>query len=285
MQKEYSISVYDYTDYRKYLFDYYQNQKKQHKAFSYRYFARKAEINSIGLYRDVVEGRQSLGRSLILKFSQALRHTKNEASYFENMVYFNEAKTIDERKMYFGRMMSFGRSKAFKIDAGKYEYYSRWYYSAVRALLTCFRFQDDFESIAKALDPPIRPDQAKKALEVLGNLGFIKKDAEGYYELDKAVITTGILSDDQKVNTLNVINFQKTMMQMAQDMYERHPFQRLSMSTLTMSVSKQTFSVIKDEIAALREKIAAMAEKDANPDRIYQLSYQLFPLSRIKEDE
>ena len=65
--------------------------------------------------------------------------------------------------------------------------------------------------------------------------------------------------------------------------YDRHPFERLSMSTLTLSVSKETYLRIKEEIAGLRKKISHLAETDKGPDRVYQLNYQLFPLSRIEE--
>jgi len=72
------INIFDYTDYRKYLLDFYTDQKRSKKAFSYRFFARKAGINSVGLYKDVVEGRQNLGRALIFKFSTAMGHSKKE---------------------------------------------------------------------------------------------------------------------------------------------------------------------------------------------------------------
>ena len=81
-RKDSIISIFDYTDYRRYLADYYYNRKQLNKNFSYRYFAKKAGINSIGLYKDVVEGRQNLGRALIFKFSAAMGHAKKEAEYF-----------------------------------------------------------------------------------------------------------------------------------------------------------------------------------------------------------
>ena len=44
-----TISIFDYTDYRRYLSDYYYKCKRVSKAFSYRYFAKKAGVNSVGL--------------------------------------------------------------------------------------------------------------------------------------------------------------------------------------------------------------------------------------------
>ena len=67
-----SIRIFDYTDYRNFLGDFYKDQKSNNPHFSYRYFAGKAKISSIGLYKDVVAGKQSLSRRVIAKFSEAM---------------------------------------------------------------------------------------------------------------------------------------------------------------------------------------------------------------------
>jgi uncharacterized protein (TIGR02147 family) len=281
-KKRGGINIFDYTDYRKYLSDFYQEQKQKRASFSYRYFARKAGINSVGLYKDVVEGRQNLGRALIFKFSAAIGHARKEAEYFENMVYFNEAKSADERMMFFERMVAGQGSRAKMIETSKYEYYHTWYYSAVRALLSCRKFKNDpadHKVIAKTLNPPIRPDQAKKAVTVLERFGFISRDKEGFYIVIDSAITTGIVKPDRNVAALNVVNFQKEMMKLAQGAFDRFGSEKLSMSTLTLGISEKTALEIKDDLAALRSKIAGMAQKDTAADRIFQLNIQLFPVS------
>ena len=205
-----TIRVFDYTDYRKYLADYYRDQKSQCPYFSYRYFAGKAKIGSIGLYKDVVDGKQSLSRRATTKFSEAMGHSKREADYFEATVFFTDATTVEERKLYFNRMMACHESKARIVDASRYEYYSQWYYSAVRALLSIYHFDgDDFAALAKRLSPSIRPEQAKKAVETLDRLGMIRKNERGDYEPTDQIISTGALENDRLVRTLNIINFQK----------------------------------------------------------------------------
>jgi len=275
------IRIFDYTDYRKYLLDYYTMQKKSRAAFSYRFFAQRAGINSVGLYKDVIEGRQALGRGLTVKFSKALGHSKREAEYFENMVYFNEAKCIDDRKLYFERMLACCDIKTAMVDADRCEYYSKWYYSALRALLSYVRFKDDFAAIAAMTDPPIKPEESRKAIDVLERLGFIDKDDQGYYRLVDAIISTGRLSADASVQTMNVMGFQRAMVDLGKEAYDRFPTDRLDMSSLTLSVSETTFKEMKEEITALRRKLLLKAEQELSPDRVYQLNYQFFPLTKI----
>lgn len=277
------IRVFDYTDYRKYLMDYYQEQKGVSRAFSYRFFARKAGINSVGLYKDVVEGRQGLGQMLVVKFSSAIGHGEREADYFRNMVLFGEASSPAERKLYFRKMMSSYDSKAFRVDGAQFEFYSKWYYSAVRALLSYYAFRGDYAALGRALNPPILPSQARKAIRVLEKLGLVAKDKDGFQRPADPVITSGANRADRNVQSLNIVNFQKAMLRMAAQAYDRGDYHNLEMSTLTLSFSKDTFLAVKKEIAELRRRIAGLAEKDDRPDRVYQMSYNLFPLSRIDE--
>ncbi len=275
------IRVFDYTDYRKYLLDYYKMKKKSQSAFSYRFFAKKAGFNSVGLYKDVIEGRQSLGRALTVKFSKALGHSKREAEYFENMVFFNEARSVDDRKLFFERMLACCDVKAVLIDTSRCEYYSKWYYSALRALLSFVRFKDDYAALAAMVNPPIKPDESRKAIETLERLGFIEKDGNGYYRLKDALISTGRLTADASVQAMNVMGFQRAMVDLGKEAYDRFPTDLIDMSSLTVSVSEATYREMKEEIAALRRKLLLKAEQEKAPDHVYQLNYQFFPLTKM----
>lgn len=281
-----SVRIFDYTDYRKYLCDYYKDQKSCNPYFSYRYFAGKAQISSIGLYKDVIEGKQSLSRRAIGKFSKAMGHSKREADFFEAMVFFTDANSIEERKIYFERMMACYESKASLIEASRYDYYSQWYYSAIRALLSFFLFDGvDYTALANKLSPPIKPEQAKKAIEVLERLGMIEKNSDGYYEPCNQIITTGLVSNNRKLQALSIIAFQRNLLSLAAEAYDRYSERQMDMSSITLSISNATRKLIKDEAAAFRKKILSLVENDANPECVYQLNCQFFPLTEPGKDE
>ena len=272
------VNIYDYTDYRQYLRDYYEEQKAKNPAFSYRYFAKRAGFNSSGLYKDIVDGRTGITRSLILRFSSAMKLTRKQQEYFETMVYFNEARTVEEKKLYFERLMKYHNSKAFRVDAKHYEYYSKWYYIAVRELLAIGDFKDDYSAIAQALNPKIRQEQARKAIEVLRRLGLIKKDKAGYYRAAEKILTTGA-----EIKSLAIAGFQKAMMDLAKEAIDRHPAAHRNISTVTFSVSPETYNDIRAELDACRKRILGMVERSESEDRVCQLNMQLFPLTQIKE--
>ncbi|MFH1761526.1 MAG: DUF4423 domain-containing protein [bacterium] len=185
---------------------------------------------------------------------------------------------LDEKKKYFERLMRFYNSKAYLVDANQYEFYSRWHYSAIRDLLGINDYKDNYRNIAQALNPRIRTEQAKKAIEILLKLGLIKKDKNGYYKATDKIITTG-----DEVKSLNVKNFQRSMMELAKEALDRHPANHRNISTVTFNISKDAFKTIEAELVACRKRILNIVERDENMDRVYQLNLQLFPLSQIKE--
>jgi uncharacterized protein (TIGR02147 family) len=271
-----SLTVFEFTDYRQFMKAYYQFQKKKNPAFSHRYFALRAKINSSGFYKNVMDGKRSLGRSLIVRFAEAMELRKKEWDYFENMVYFNEAKTVDEKRIFFERMMALRKLDAYLVQSSQFEFYSKWYYSAIRELIGLIRFKDDYAALGRLLDPPIRPDQAEKAIKVLEGLKFIAKDEKGIYRQAQNHITTG-----SEVESLNVANYQIACMDLAKEAIDRHQPANRDMSTLTLSLSKPAYEAMKEEIIAFRKKLLGLEKQFPNADRVYQLNTHFFPLSRI----
>jgi len=272
--------IFDFTDYREYLKTYYRYQKSHNPAFSYRYFSKRAHINSSGIYKNVIDGKRSLGRGLILRFGEALKLRKKEMDYFEAMVYFTEAKDAEEKKVFFNRMMSHRKIHAHQVKKDQYEYYSQWYYPAIRELLGVIRFKNDFANLAKRMSPAIKPEEAVRAISVLENLGFIAKDDSGIYRQSQNHLTTG-----PDVRSANVVDYQISCMDLAKEAIERHDISVRDISTLTLSLSAEAFEFFKQEIISCRKKLLGMEKQFPNPDRVYQLNMQFFPISKAPSRE
>lgn len=273
-----SISVYDYTSYREFLADYYSFRKKRNPSFSYRGFAARAGISSSGLYKEVVDGKRGLSRTLISRFAKALKLGRRETDYFENMVYFNDARTVEERKHYFSKMMESYESRARKIHGRHYEYFSEWYCAVIRELLALDNPPSSARELARACSPSIRPDQAEKALRIMAKLGLIETSSDGTCRRKDPVLTARAGSRDPEIHRLNLINFQQAMLRRAEQAFDRHAPEAMDMSTLTLSVSEETFGAIKEELALFRKKLLTLAARDEHPDRVYQLNQHLFPV-------
>jgi uncharacterized protein (TIGR02147 family) len=63
------------------------------------------------------------------------------------------------------------------------------------------------------------------------------------------------------------------------------PSAERDISVLTMTLSPDAFRMVKSEIQAFRKRIAKIAVDDANPDRVFQMNMQLFPVSRRPKED
>ena len=267
--------IFAYSDSRLFLKGYYAEQKKAQPSFSYQYFANKTGLKSKTFIYKVITGQKNLSKGAIFAVAQAMGLKKKEIEYFEAMVHFTQAKTEREREFYFNHLQAFGKHHASaQIRQDQYTYFSKWYYPALREIVTFLDFKEDYKLLARTLNPPISTPQAKNAVRLLLELGLIKRMTSGRYcQTDKS-LTTG-----DQVQSLAVAAFQKENLRLAAEAINRHKRQHRDISTLTAGISDAGFQRIKEEVAAFRKRLAEIIEKDEPADRVYQINFQVFPLS------
>jgi uncharacterized protein (TIGR02147 family) len=267
-------SAFDYSDYRHFLKDYYEQHKAINPSFSFRYLSQKAGINSAPFYKFIIEGKRNLTKATILKTCMALRLKDPEAEYFENLVFFNQAKTIAEKNHFFERLVEKQRHRNIsKIQDDQFEYFSEWYHCVVRELACMVDFKDDFVRLAKSLHPAITPREAAKSVKLLLKLGFLKKVNNRYHQAEPIVSTGYGLASHQ------VINFQIMMLRKAIEAFDRcNQNQRLASAT-TLAISRSTYEKMVEKLRTMRSEMLESARCDACPDMVYELTVNLFPLS------
>ncbi len=267
-------------NFRDYLRDYYSEKKKAHAFYSFRLFAQKAGFASPNFLKLVIDGKRNMSKESAFRFSKALGHSKKEAEYFENLVFFNQSKTLEEKNAYLANIMKFRKnSDPKKIEQSEYAYYSAWYIPVLRELVVALDFQDDFKKLGRAVVPSISAAEAEKAVRLLLDLGYVRKNGGGYYEQSAIFLTTG-----PQVRSLAVANFHKAMMQRASESIERFPADKRDISCLTLGVSENTLSTIVSRIAEFRRELLELSEADPHMSKIVQVNFQVFPLS-ISLDE
>jgi uncharacterized protein (TIGR02147 family) len=273
-------NISEYTDHRKFLNDYYEETKARNRNFSYQVFSEKAGIKSKGFLHNVIRGSRDLSKSNVFGLIQAMRLNKKESEYFENLVAFNLAGSLDERKHYYERLCTIGNQKAswkvHTVRREQYEFYSKWYHSIIRSLIDLHGFHGDYERLARSVSPRIRPLQAKKSVELLLRLGLVKKERDGSFRVaDKCIATPG------EVLNLAVANFHNEMGTRALEALNALPLDKRNFSAMTLGISEETYREICEDIYSLRRKILEKAESDKNAHTVYQLNFQFFPVSTV----
>ena len=275
------LKVFEYTNYREYLAAWLNEKKKSQPAFSYGLFARVAGFTDRGFLHNVIHGKRDLTKESLVKVSQAIGHSKAEAEYFENLVFFNKSPDLKTRGYFFEKLNNVKSNekaavKALQTRKDQYDFYSQWYYSAIRSLIDMYPFAGDYNWLAKSVYPPISAREARKAVQLLEKLELIKKGKDNTYQLTDKSITTG-----NEIASLAVNNFHKSICDLAKNALESVPADKRNVTSLTLGISEKTYQKICADIQTLRSKIVQMVREDETADRTYQLNFHLFPITKV----
>lgn len=271
--------IFEYFDYQKYLRDFYDEKKAENSDFSYRYIQMKTGIDP-GYLLKVFQGKKHLTQRYVESFTLLCGLGRRESAYFEQMVKYGRAKKNADIKETFEKLLSFVEFSSKTIEAGKYEFYQKWYYTAVREVIGYGHFYGDCESLAKTVEPNITPSEARKAVALLEGLNFIRKTSSGRYEVTSRFVTTG-----EKWRGVAVRSFQDETMQLARRALESIPREERDISTITVSLSDRGFEKLSEAIKKARQEFLAIAHEDMGVNRTYQVNIQMFPISRKQKSD
>lgn len=271
-----SPQVFEYSNYRDYLRDYYTARKHVDARFSYRFFAHAAGFSSPNFLQLVIGGQRNLSSESVEKVIKALRFKGEEASFFRDLVMLNQARDPETRRFHAQHLL---RSKSYRrvhpLKQVQFEYFAHWYFSAIRELVSVVGFREDAEWIAKVLTPSITAAEASDALSKLQALGLLIRDEQGWLrQCQGASITSG----DEVTSTM-LTRWHQSMIELGSESIRRFPSVERDISGLTVAFSKAKASEAKVMIQRFRKELLALADADTAAERVYQIGFQLFPLS------
>lgn len=273
-------SIFEYTNYREYLADWCTDQRRESSPFSARSFSRTAGLASPSYLKMVMDGKRNILSETIAGFAAALKFSAEESRFFEDMVLFNQARTHSAKNLYYHRLLRYKKFRdANHLSQERYEYFSKWYYAAIREMVALPDFRDDPAWIAKRLRPRVTKAEAQSALALLLKLGLIARGEDGRLVLSDAAVTTA-----DEVDSLTVVNFHGEMIDRAAESLTDHKGSDRNISALTIAMSKKKFKEIKERLHQFRKEIRALIGDGDEPDDVYQINFQLFCLTGATDE-
>ena len=277
-EKQEHRKIFEYLDYREFLRDYYQSKKAANPAFSLRAFSDKIGFKAKDFISRVMQGDKNLSTQSIQKIVTGLKFGKREASFFEDLVWFNQAETMDEKNSWFQKMQN--ELKIVRFTEGQhqlafyqYQVYSHWRHLVVRSLIGMYGFHGDFTSLAKSVHPTITIEEAKESVELLEKCNLVKKNEDGSYELVNKDITTG-----DRTSKIALRGFHQHCLALGAESIDRDPPTMRNISGLTLGISQAGYEKIVERMSAFRKEIAQIANEDKDADKVYQMQLLLFPI-------
>jgi uncharacterized protein (TIGR02147 family) len=267
--------IINYTNYRQYLADIYAFRKTDEPRFSVRAFAKEAGFSSHTLMRYILDGKRNLSKKSLLKLILALDLNRDRTEYFENLVFFNQSKNLDEKNIYYQRLLKSQQPNGLKkLEANQFLIFKTWYHSAIREMLSLGKFRNSPEWIAGQLQPKIEPKEAQESLKLLLEAGLIKKTVNGFQAVDNSITT------DDEVLPLFVRNYHLQMMEMAMQAVDTVDPEKRDISSVSFAIRETDFPKLKKQIQLMRKELRNFAVADGEGERVVQVNIQLFPLNR-----
>lgn len=267
-------SIFTFTDYRLFLKAFYTDQKKRNRHFSFRAFGQRAGV-SHSMLKDVADGRRNLSIKVMEKFALAMKLNSKETRYFELLVLFTHSKSNSEKNAAFAEMVRLRGQEGIRfIGQEHYEFFSKWYHSAIRELITLPHFEEDYGKIAASLEPAITSTEARKSIETMLAIGILKREKDG-----RLIQSDGIISSEYEMASATLRSFHTQMVGNAQRAIEEIPRAQREVSSLTAGVSHKLVQRMKERIRIFKEELITMINEDtAESETVYQINFQLFPL-------
>jgi uncharacterized protein (TIGR02147 family) len=266
--------LYQHTDYRAFLREWFAEAKETQVAMSYRFLASKLSLDP-GFLVHVFHGQKHLAEAHIPAVVKILKLKSGESEYFRRLVLFGKAKGAAETKRRFEELMESREGQVRHIEAKEHRYYQEWYIPVVRCLLGTFEFRGDWDDLARRLRPSITSAQAKEAVSVLRKLGLVTKNDQGVWEP-----TDSHLSSGDAWTGHAVLGFQKQMAELASIGLDEIGKEEREISTLTFGIPAEELADLREMVREFRGKLARWAISKESADTVFQMNIQLFPVSK-----
>ena len=272
------LNIFDYLDYRQYLRDFYENEKKTKPWFSYRYLSSKVRLNP-GYIVKVFQGKIHLGEKNIDSFADLMRLSGKEREYFTELLHFGRAKHENEIEQRFERLQSIKGLQFRTIADSKSDFFAQWYHMAVRSLLSIFPFDGkDYRKLASMLSPRITAPQARESIRLLEELKMVVRDEDGMYRVTEQFISTG-----DKWTSAAIRNYQKKNIELSLSAIETYNKELRDISSVTMTVGLKNMAVIREKVRQFRQELLFMSQEGQDDDAVVQLNIQVFPVALCRK--
>lgn len=276
--------LFDYDDFRKFLQDYFEEQKKMRAVFSHRFFAAKAGFSSSSYCLNVIRGRFNLTPKSIEKLAKAMDFEPLQKAYFEALVQYNQANQVAERENAWEQIVQIRKQIEFThITTREQAYFSKWYYPILRELAITDNWQGDYMKLARMVEPQITTEEAREGVKNLLEWGLIREvpasDGSVHFEESAQML------DASRIPPMALRKIRREYMQHAIGAVESKPKQERFAAFTTLAMSESSYNYAVEVLEEARKKIIARAANDTNVERVYEMMVVAFPMSKKVEKE
>lgn len=267
--------AFDVMRIKDYLVDEFNRRLTKNESYSLRAFARDLGMSPQKLHL-VINGKSGLSSTAARSLVEKLKISEQEKEKFILYVDSRHHRSKVARQIATEKLQALtGGEAESNVAEEKFKIISEWYYLPIILL---FDLKKDFVNpmmIAKALDLP--EEKVSDALAKLVQAGLIVKNDSGY---QKAATHQSFSAEN---SSIELIKYYREMLLVAEKTLALHQELR-HFSIILTSMSEKDLEYAKEEINQFRKKLGRqLSLRSKEPDSIYGLSIQFFPVIRKKQ--
>lgn len=272
-------SIIEYQSYRQYMQDFY-DFKKRTSVFSWREFSKLAGFISPNYLKQVCERDANLSKAGIHKVAEAMGLEGLEATFFEDLVIFDQAKNDGDKKKAFAEMNAIANANKVRILGGDtFKFYESWLHPVMRELAPAMPGAMP-KQLAKKCHQETNADEVEKSLNFLVQTGLLQRTGQHTYRQMEKNLTGSTESMAVAMRSMN-----RDMAKIAEEAIDRFSVEERNFTGITMGVSDEAYGKIVALLRECRNKIVEVVSSDKKMDRVYRLNLQLFPLTERVQEE
>lgn len=251
--------------------------------FSYRVFAKGAGIAPAYL-KLVMDGKRNLSAEMSIRFGLGMALSEREVDYFENLVRFNQAHSLEEKSLYFERLRR-QRAKTLKtLDmAEAARLLSHWYVVAIKELVVNLNSVDE-KLIQKMLRKKLPETLIHKTIADLQEIGWLEL-VGGQWTSQASQIQF-----PDEVSSFVIRSFHHQMLEIAGEALEDDLAQR-EFQALVFTFSRSRFGALKEKIKDIQRELVAFIQEPGDDGQnideqktVFYFGAQCFSLQKWNDD-
>jgi uncharacterized protein (TIGR02147 family) len=269
--------IFEYLDYRDLLKDSFEEKKVSDPSFTYKKIADALGLHTSNIFR-VIQKESHLPARCQSRAVEFLGLTDRNAAYFLLLVGYARERNGKARQEILEKAMALRDVNRTDLGEKELAYFRDWWVAAVRGVLEVVDGRANPAEIARKLQPKVNENQVAAALDLLQELGLVKKASSGRLVVREPHL--GVAPSAEKVQAVR--RYQRQTLALASESLERFPPEIRDVTTLTMAVDRDIFSHVRETLRECRAQIQKSSDEAKSPDRVMQLVMAYYPLTSVE---
>lgn len=272
------LSIYNYTEFHKFLRDAWEEKRDKNPNFSMTAFAKKLGLENSAPLSLALRGKRGLPKKYLPQVISSLDLTQDEAIYLEALSDLSRAKTPEQKVLYLERLKKISPKNYLPDNTvEEFKFLSDPLHATLLEMTALKDFKPDPEWIQQKLALKYSLFEITDAFHRLKDLGFIEQDEK----TKKIKKKQQHLRTPDDVADLGTQQFHKKSIGWAKNAVSSQPVDEREFHSYAFNIKKKEMKKAKEQIRKFLDQFFEEFEApDGEGDSTVQLNVQLFRMSK-----